>query len=154
MEQQAGQERAASQRAAIAQRKQGNLVSSRARAVAAASGGGALDPTVMDIMSGIEGEADYRTALALYEGDERAKGLEYGGVLQRAGAAGDVYAGQVANQAAQSAANRSYMSAAGTLAKGAAGIDDRFSRRRANNTLLSQGTGLSRYYDMVGDSYG
>lgn len=155
MEQQAGQERAASQRAAIAQRRQGNLVSSRARAVAGASGGGALDPTVLDIMSGIDSEVDYRTNLALYEGEERAKGLEYGAVLRRAGGAGDVYAGQVAQQAGRSAANRSLMGAGGKLLEGGARLESRFASRGAgrgaSNTLISSGGGLSRYYDLYGD---
>lgn len=155
MEQQAGQERAASQRAAIAQRKQGNLVSSRARAVAGASGGGALDPTVLDIMSGIQSEVDYRTNLALYEGEERAKGLEYGAVLKRSGAAGDVQAGQVAQQASRSSANRSLLAAGGQFVEGGARLEDRFARRRANNTLLSRGVGMGRYYDLYGeDSFG
>lgn len=63
-------ERATSQREAINQRMQKDVVMSRARAVGAASGGG-LD---LDLMGDIEEEGEYRALTALWEGEERAKG--------------------------------------------------------------------------------
>lgn len=76
MTQQAGQERAASQRVAAEERRKGRLAQSRALALAAASGGGASDPTVTNILSGIEGESEYNALSAMYEGEERARTLE------------------------------------------------------------------------------
>lgn len=72
---QAGTERATSQRAAAEERRQKNLNQSRAQAVAAASGGGASDPTVVDIQGDLEVEGEYRALSQLYEGEERARGL-------------------------------------------------------------------------------
>jgi hypothetical protein len=63
-------ERAVAQRESINQRKQKDLVQSRARAVGAASGGG-LD---LDLMGDIEEEGEYRSLTALWEGEERATG--------------------------------------------------------------------------------
>lgn len=72
----AGQERAAAQRRAIAQRRKTDIVQSNLQARAAASGGGALDPSVIDISGDIAQEGEYRALSALYEGEERARGLE------------------------------------------------------------------------------
>lgn len=71
----AGQAQAAGQREAISADQQGKLVASRALALAAASGGGASDPTVVHLISGIAAEGAYRQALALYQGDEQARAL-------------------------------------------------------------------------------
>lgn len=76
MLQNAGQERASSQRAATEERRQKRLVESRAQAVAAASGGGASDPTVVDIMGDLETQGEYKALTALWDGEERARGLE------------------------------------------------------------------------------
>lgn len=145
MEQQAGQERALSQREAAGQRRRGEQISSRAQALAAASGGGALDPTIQDILAGISGETETRALNALYAGEEKARGLEYGAVLERAGGRGDIYAGEVARRAGESAAGRSYLTAAGGLVSGGATVSDRFEKRKARNTLLESAGGLSRF---------
>lgn len=75
LDRQAGIERASSQRRAIEERRQARLVASRALAVGAATGG-ALDPTVVNAISGIEGEGEYRALTALFEGEEAARGDE------------------------------------------------------------------------------
>lgn len=72
----AGQQQAASQRQAQTVDRQSKLVQSRALAVAAASGGGASDPTVTDIIGRIAGEGAYRSQLALYEGNDAARTLQ------------------------------------------------------------------------------
>lgn len=72
----AGQERASAQRDAIEQHRQATLVTSRALAVAAASGAGADDPTVVNIMSRIEGEGEYRALTSLFSGETDARALE------------------------------------------------------------------------------
>ena len=65
-----------SQRQAIEQERQGRLAASRALAVAAASGGGATDPTVVDVMEDLAGEASYKKMSALYEGKQQASDLK------------------------------------------------------------------------------
>lgn len=101
----AGQERAASQRSAEEELRRADLVGSRARAVAAASGAGASgDPTVENILTGIAAEGEYRAMTALYEGTTRSNALRYGARTAR-------YEGRLAKQS-------SYGAAAGALAEG------------------------------------
>lgn len=146
----AGQERAASQQAALTQQQQGRFVASRARALAAASGAGAgaLDPTVVDILGGIRQETDLRSATALYEGDQRAQALlnQAGSVqgdaaltrqaadITRAGgqasagnilAQGDLTAGQIRSSA--------YSSAFSSLASAGSSLYDKYYKPKATN---------------------
>lgn len=69
----AGQQRAASQRTAEEQRRQARLAISRTQAVA---GGGGSDQTVVDLVGDMAGEGELRALTALYEGDDRAFGME------------------------------------------------------------------------------
>lgn len=71
----AGQAKAVAQREAHEQRKSAGLLASRALALAAAGGGGASDPGVVDIINNIYSEGAYRSALAMYEGEEEARSL-------------------------------------------------------------------------------
>jgi len=75
----------ASQRRSEEEKRRTNLIASRALAVAAFSGGGADDPTIINLISDIKGEGAYRSAIELYEGEseaqqlrERAKQERYG----------------------------------------------------------------------------
>lgn len=83
---QAGTERASSQRQAIEERRQAKLVNSRVQALAAAGGGGADDPSIVNNMAGIEGQGVYRSAVALYQGNEAAIGDENQATALRSGA--------------------------------------------------------------------
>jgi hypothetical protein len=67
-EDQGKREMAASILEANQERKKARFVKSRARAVAAASGAGASDPTVEDIMAGIDAEGEYNAMMALSNG--------------------------------------------------------------------------------------
>lgn len=69
----ANQAKAASQRDAEEETRQAALVQSRILAVAAASGAGASDPTVVRLIGKQAGEGAYRAALAIYRGDEQAR---------------------------------------------------------------------------------
>jgi hypothetical protein len=69
-------DRASAQRTSIEQRRQARLLQSRALAVASASGGGASDPTVVNILARLSGEGEYRALTALYEGEEEARSKE------------------------------------------------------------------------------
>lgn len=86
LEANAGLERASSQRAAMDEKRSARLTASRALAVAAASGGGADDPTVVNTIAGIEGEGEYRALTALYNGDQQAEGMEAEAKARRRGA--------------------------------------------------------------------
>jgi hypothetical protein len=111
MEQQAGQERAVSQREAIEQRRRARLAQSRALAIAAASGGG-TGGTVQDILATLGAEGEMNAQAALYEGEEAARGLETQAAATRS-------QGRYANVSSRTAARNmrvsSYLSAAGTL---------------------------------------
>ena len=74
----AGQEEAAAQHAAEKERRKAALMLSRAQAVAAASGAGPLDES---LMRGIIGEGEREVGYRMYEGAERAKGLRYRGQI-------------------------------------------------------------------------
>jgi hypothetical protein len=69
---------AQSQHAAIEERRQADLVHSRARVVAASSGGSTSDATVVGILGDIDAEGEYRAMSQLWNGDEEALGLRYG----------------------------------------------------------------------------
>jgi len=66
---QANADEAASQRAAITSRRQANYAISRGQALAAASGAGASDPTVVGLLGNIAGQGEYNALTQLYEGD-------------------------------------------------------------------------------------
>lgn len=92
LRQNGGQAQAAAQRTAADIERQTQMVVSRSLAVAAASGGGASDPTVVNMIAQNAAEGAYRKAVALYGGDEKkrsadtqADALEYEGKNARAG---------------------------------------------------------------------
>ena len=115
MEVQAVQAVAASQRDMLQERKNARLLESRALAVAAASGAGASDTTVVNIISNIAAEGAYRSSLALYEGQERSRQLRIGAEIRRAG--GDLQAeyGRQSAEAHRIASVGTLFSGAGTL---------------------------------------
>lgn len=75
MEAKGKEEFAAAQRDAMAKRKEGNIANSRIQALAAASGGGADDPTVVKLMTGVTSEAEYNAQTDMYGGISRKEGL-------------------------------------------------------------------------------
>lgn len=75
LRQNAGQAMATGQHQAADVARQTQLVTSRALAVAGASGGGASDPGVVSLISRYAQEGAYRGAVALYGGDERARAM-------------------------------------------------------------------------------
>ncbi len=68
MEKKGEQEYAIAQRKARESRREKELVLSRQRAIAAASGGGASDPTVESIMGKTEEKGEYNALLDMYNG--------------------------------------------------------------------------------------
>lgn len=74
-EEQAGTAIAISQRGAMEEERKASLMTSRALAVAAASGGGVSDPTIINLIARTRGEGAYRSGVVLYEGESRARQL-------------------------------------------------------------------------------
>lgn len=65
---QANADAAASERQANNERRQGQYLMSRAQALAAASGAGATDPTVLNTEGQIAGQSEYNALTSIYEG--------------------------------------------------------------------------------------
>lgn len=113
LRQNAGQAQAASQRQAFDVDRQSQYIASTALAHAAASGGGASDPTVVGLIARNAGEFAYRKAVALYQGNDRAR-------LDNLQADAKEYEGSNINANSEKVA-QSQMFAAGTsLLRGAA----------------------------------
>lgn len=75
MEYNAKQQEAAGQQEAIKARREANLLASRALAVAGASGAGTVDPNVLNIVSGIQGEGEYNAQMARYNTRSQAESM-------------------------------------------------------------------------------
>ena len=85
LERQAGISIAIAQRQALEEKRQGDIAASRALAVAAASGAGVSDPTIVRLLTSAKGEGAYRAEVALYEGEERARQLRIAAMSERLG---------------------------------------------------------------------
>lgn len=116
LEQKAGQTLATSQRAALEEERQGRLQQSRALAIAAASGGGASDPTVVNLMGNLAAETNYRKMVALYEGKTEAEQLRTQADITRAG-------GREAKKASQ-------IQALGTILSGGSSMYSKFGMKQ------------------------
>jgi hypothetical protein len=71
--QKANQDAASGEQVAIARQRQTQLALSRGQAVAAASGGGATDPTVLDVEGQVAGQGTYNALSGLYQGQAAAR---------------------------------------------------------------------------------
>lgn len=83
LEAQAKAETAAAQREAMQRRKEGDLLASQQQARAAASGGSATDPTVLDLMGDADAMSEYNAATAMYRGDYAAQKSREGAEAKR-----------------------------------------------------------------------
>lgn len=108
----AGQVQASSQRAAAEEIRKSMILQSRAVAVAAASGGGALDPTVMALVSGLSAEGQLAFETQLYGGEEQARALKNQAKATR-------FEGSQRAQAGRIAQSNSRLSAGATILSGA-----------------------------------
>lgn len=119
-EQEAGQSRASAQRAAVEEKRKAGIVGASARARIAASGGALDSPDLLNVVSDIDKGGEYAALTALYEGEERGRGLETAAGITRAGGQGAAYAGRAEQNLYNAAASRAYVSGAGSLLAGAA----------------------------------
>lgn len=83
LEQQSGQVIAAAQRQSLEEQRQSTLMQSRALALAAASGAGASDPTVTNLIAKTSSLGAYKSAVALYQGEEKARQLRVAASARR-----------------------------------------------------------------------
>jgi hypothetical protein len=83
MEAQGKEELAAAQREALQKRREGQLINSQAQAVAAASGGGADDPTIVRLMTQTSEQAETNAGSVMFGGLSRQRGLFDGAKARR-----------------------------------------------------------------------
>ena len=119
--QNATQEIAASQRSAEEDRLRTQYAVSRAVAVAAAGGGAASDPGVVNIVANIERQGAYNASVDLYQGKSAARSME-----NQANA--DIYGASLKTADAKQAASAKTMGAVTTLMKGGASIYDKYAK--------------------------
>lgn len=139
LRQSAGQAIAASQRESEEQRRRSRLIASRALAVAAASGGGASDVTVQNVIANLDAEGAYRSMVALYQGEEKARQL-------RMAASGREYEGDLAVHGAKQKAAAYGIGAAATGFKGMGSFYVKYGRGGAGDSaLISDSIDTSTY---------
>jgi hypothetical protein len=78
-DQQANEARAVATREAATAARQRDYVVGAGRAAAAAGGGNATDASVVGSLASVEQQGDYEKLMALYSGENKARGLEYAG---------------------------------------------------------------------------
>lgn len=110
----ADEARAIGYRQAWEKRREGRIVDSRIQAVAASSGGGATDPTVLNIQGNAAAEAEYHAATRGYAGENRARGLEDQAYATRMTAQATRDAGSAQQQAAMLGAAGTVIGSAGS----------------------------------------
>ncbi|MGN6773249.1 MAG: hypothetical protein ACTHJQ_25895 [Rhizobiaceae bacterium] len=120
-EMQADEAKAASQREAAAQRRQGDFILSKQRAGVAAAGGNVAEPSVIDIMSDTSKEADLAARTQLYKGEQQARGYQDAAAISRVNAS--------------NAKTNSYFGAAGDLFKGVTSMYDRFGKPQMSTSF-------------------
>lgn len=119
LRQNAGQQIAASQRDRDEVVRQNKLMQSRALALAAASGAGATDPTVVNIISHQAGAGAYQAAVSLYKGEEAARAM-------RMSAAAKDYDASLAIADGETRAAAYNRAAIGSLFKGAGSLFEKY----------------------------
>lgn len=131
---------AASQRTALEERRRADLVASRALAVAAASGGGTTDPTIVRIISNVKGEGAYRASVALYEGEQQERDLKIAAAMSRLHGASGLERGV-------NLANAYSIRAAGTAFSGGASIYSKYGQGGPKGTKGSGDAAIINYGD-------
>jgi hypothetical protein len=107
----AGQARAGGQRDALERRRDGALAQSKLQAQAAASGGGASDPTIIGLGESIAGRSKLGALTEMFKGESKARGLLDQATLDRMAAAAALAEGEARQ-------THSYFSAGSSLLSG------------------------------------
>lgn len=127
----AGQTRASGQRAAIEQRRKGEIARSRAIALQAGQGGSTADPTFINIVGDLGTETEYSAMSALFQGEDEAAGLEQQAGLSR-------FEGDSAYRAGKAESKSLMLAAAG---KAATSLMDKYAPVKTTNPTLRERTG-------------
>lgn len=122
----ADETRAASQRQGMAIDRERKNVMSRAKAIGAATGGGA-DPSVLNTIAKIDQEGEFQKAMALYAGENRAIGLMDEG---RNALYGSYNRATALRSEAATTRRNAYLSAGGQILGGASTMFERYNRTR------------------------
>lgn len=125
------------------QQRQGRIAASRALALAAASGGGASDPTVMNIIANLSGQATYQAMSALYEGQERARLMEKQAVMTE-------YGGTLQEASAKSQAKATRFGALSTAASDAISMYQKYGQKSKPVTFIPQDNSFTQGIDASG----
>lgn len=124
LDQQASEARAAGTRDAAMAAKKTDYIVGAGRAAAAASGGNATDTSVVSQLGSAQQMGDYEKLIALYTGENKARGLEYAGenalIDAHNQARSDLYGASSAAYRGRLGQRNAALSATGTLL-GAAG---------------------------------
>ena len=121
-EEMAAQEsRASQQKVALERRREGTLLQSKLQARAAASGGGASDPTVVNLAEDIAGRTEYAALTEMYKGENRARGLEDQAIGSRMTGAAALAEGNMKRKAANLSAIGTIIGGAGSMFRTASG---------------------------------
>jgi hypothetical protein len=135
LEREANDDRATSQRLAEEQRRASRLRQSKAMALAAASGAGAADVDVLNILGGLQAEGDYNASVELYKGEDSATYKEWRANVARItgenSARMNLYQGKQAKSASR-------INMLGTLASGAASMYGIYSSKPAGGDVPTQ----------------
>lgn len=111
---------------------------SRAIAVAASSGAGVDDPTIVQLIGDLNAEGTYRIMARLWVGEDKAEGLRY--------------ASDAARREGESALNASYVKAAQTVMSGVSGMGGGASGSSAKSVIPTMNSGINT--SSLGGSYG
>lgn len=106
--QEASNTRATSQLQAAEERRKGRLLESRIKTLGAAGGG--VDRAVMENIKDVTGEAEYRALTSIFEGEDKARGLEDAALMRKK-------EGKSAKKAATYAAIGSLLKTGSSMAK-------------------------------------
>lgn len=80
MREQAVQERASGQYASEEQRRRAEIIASNAQATVAAGGGGTIDPSIMQLITGLTAEGERAAGAEKYQSETAAQGFESGAI--------------------------------------------------------------------------
>ena len=148
--QQAQQERAVAQRASMEQQQLGKRRLSTLQAYAAASGGGASDPTIISLASDVAGTSEYAALMQTYKGEQTARNYEAQGNI-------GVYAANANASGLNDQANVVKSNATGRLASGIiSGVGGIFGDLSKNYSPYtpSYGSATDLTYSNYGFGYG
>lgn len=123
---------ASTQRSAQDIGRNAQYVMSTQLARAAASGGGASDPTVMNLIARTAGETSYRQQVALYSGEAKAREMQIS-------AAAAEWSGAAELRVAQRASTSADISAASTVAGGGVSLFEKYGRKGPGSVSANDG---------------